>query len=97
MIMLSSLVKNMKSIWKIRLIFDRILQHNMKLAPDKCSFFKSKMNYIIHIVSPEGVEINLDKTEKVVNWPNQSVRKMSGDFWDLYVISVALSSSYAEQ
>ena len=56
----------------LRLVFDRIRQHNMKLAPDKCSFFKRKVKYVGHIVSEEGVEIDPEKTEKVVNWPKLS-------------------------
>jgi hypothetical protein len=51
------------------LVFNRIRQYNMKLAPEKCSFFTRKVKYVGHVVSEAGVEVDPAKTEKVVNWP----------------------------
>lgn len=66
----------------LRLVFDRIRQHNMKLAPDKCSFVKRKVKYVGHVVSKDGVEIDPDKTKRVVNWPTptnpEDVRRFLG-------------------
>jgi hypothetical protein len=51
----------------LRLVFDRIRQYNMKLAPEKCSFFTRKVKYVGNVVSEGGVEVDPAKTEKVVN------------------------------
>jgi hypothetical protein len=53
----------------LRLVFNRIRQYNMKLAPEKCSFFTRKVKYVGHVVSEAGVEVDPAKTEKVVNCP----------------------------
>jgi hypothetical protein len=44
----------------LRLVFDRIRQYNMKLAPAKCSFFTRKVKYVGHVVSEAGVWCFLD-------------------------------------
>ena len=66
----------------LRQVFDRIRQHHMKLSPDKCSFFKRKVKYVGHVVSKDGVEVDPDKTAKVVNWPTptspEDVRRFIG-------------------
>ena len=53
----------------LRLVFDRIRQYNMNLAPEKCLFFTRKVKYAGHVVSEAGIEVDPAKTEKVVNWP----------------------------
>ena len=66
----------------LRLVFDRIKQYNMNLAPEKCSFFTRKVKYVGHVVSEAGVEVDPAKTEKVVNWPKptnpEDVRRFLG-------------------
>ena len=41
----------------------------MKLSPGKCTFLKSKVKYVGHIVSEAEVETDPDKIEKNVYWP----------------------------
>jgi hypothetical protein len=40
----------------LRLVFDRIRQYNMKLAPEKCLFFTRKGKYVGHAVSVPVVQ-----------------------------------------
>ena len=42
---------------------------NLKLAPEKCHFFKPRIKFLGHVVSSEGVETDPEKIEKVKNWP----------------------------
>ena len=42
---------------------------NLRLKPSKCEFFKERIEYLAHIVSRAGIETNLEKVEKVLNWP----------------------------
>ena len=39
----------------LHVIFDRFREHNLKLKPSKCNFFKEQITYLAHWVSKEGV------------------------------------------
>ena len=39
------------------------------LSQSKCDLFQMKVKYIGHVVSKEGVVIDQDKIDRVVNWP----------------------------
>ena len=66
----------------IQLVLSKIQEATLKLAPSKCQFFKRKVKFIGHIVSERGIEIDPDKTEKVINWPKpktpEDVRRFLG-------------------
>ena len=67
---------------RLRQVFDRIRTEGLKLSPSKCNFFKSKVKYVGHIVSTEGLQPDPAKIEKVLNWPQpktpEEVRKFLG-------------------
>ena len=50
-------------------VLTRLKQCNLKLNPKKCSFLQSKVKYVGHVVSENGVEPDPEKLEKVANWP----------------------------
>ena len=54
---------------KLRRVFQEIREHNLKLNPKKCSFFKNKVVYGGHVVSTSGVETDPRKVEKIKHWP----------------------------
>ena len=35
----------------------------------KCDFYKDKNNYLGHIISDEGISVDLEKIEAIMNWP----------------------------
>jgi hypothetical protein len=41
---------------KLRGVFQKLSEHNLKIEPDKCENFKEKLNYLGHVVTSEGVE-----------------------------------------
>ena len=49
-------------------VFEKLVKAGLKLKPSKYEFFKSKIAYLGHIVSMEGIETDLKKTEAVKNW-----------------------------
>ena len=53
---------------RLRGIFDKLAQAGLKLKPSKCEFLKSKITYLGHIVSAEGIETDPKKIEAVKNW-----------------------------
>ena len=50
-------------------VFQRLKDHGLKLKPSKCTFFQSKVKYLGHVVSKEGIHTDPDKIETVQNWP----------------------------
>ena len=40
---------------RMRVVFDHLREHGLKLKPSKCDVFKSEINYLAHHVSKEGV------------------------------------------
>ncbi len=56
-------------------IFDRLKQAKLKLKPKKCKLLQTKVKYLGHIVSKDGVETDPDKVKAVKEWPRPSCVK----------------------
>ena len=50
-------------------VFRRLREANVKLNPKKCSFVKQEVEYLGHVVSPEGIKPNPDKICVVRDFP----------------------------
>ena len=80
----------------LQLVFERLRQDNLKLAPDKCSFFKRKVTYVGHVVSEQGVEIDPEKTARkgqddvadprqvLLVWDGQRRGELDTSVWQMY-------------
>ena len=42
-------------LWRMRVVFDCLHEHGLKLKPSKCEVFRSEINYLTHHVSQKGV------------------------------------------
>ena len=49
-------------------VFEKLAKAGLKLKPNKCEFFKSKIAYLGHIVSAKGIEADPKEIEAVKNW-----------------------------
>ena len=49
-------------------IFEKLAKAGLKLKPNKCEFFKSKIMYLGHLVPAEGIKTDPRKIEAVKNW-----------------------------
>ena len=54
---------------RLESVFSRLAEHNLKLKPSKCEFFKTSVSYLGHIVSEEGVGTDPEKVSAVKSWP----------------------------
>ena len=54
---------------RLRLVFQRFRAHNLKINPDKCDFFRMKVQFLGHIVSKDGLEVGPSKIEAVQKFP----------------------------
>jgi len=63
----------------VELVLQRFRQTNLKLKPGKCQLFQSKLKFLGHIVSSDGVEVNPDKVATILAWPfPQNITKLRG-------------------
>jgi hypothetical protein len=46
---------------KLRRVFRRIREYNLKIEPDKCEFLKEELNYLGHVITSEGVKPDDEK------------------------------------
>ena len=57
-----------ENLCRLRGVFTKLDKAGLKLKPNKCEFFKTKITYLGHIVSSKGIETDLKKVEAVKNW-----------------------------
>ena len=50
-------------------VFKRLDQHNLKLKPSKCEFFKKSVTYLGHLISDQGISTDPKKVQAVKEWP----------------------------
>ena len=55
-------------------ILIRLKECNLNLNPKKCKFLQTKVQFVVHIVSKNGIEADPEKLEKVKNWPTSQNR-----------------------
>ena len=56
-------------LWRMRVVFDRLHEHSLKLKPSKCKVFKSEINYLAHHVSQKGVLPSKKNLESIAQCP----------------------------
>ena len=54
---------------RMRVIFDRLREHDLKLKPSKCEVFKTEINYLAHHVSKKGVQPSKKNLESITQCP----------------------------
>ena len=64
-------------------VFRRLCDADVKLNPKKCSFFKQRVEYLGHVVTPEGISPNPDKVRVVQVFPTPTNLKELTNFLGL--------------
>ena len=54
---------------RMRVVFDHLQEHGLKLKPSKCDVFKSEINYLAHHVSRRGVLPSKKNLESIARCP----------------------------
>ena len=54
---------------RMRVVFDHLREHGLKLKPSKCDVFKSEINYLAHHVSQKGVLPSKKNLESITQGP----------------------------
>ena len=45
-------------------------EHKLYAKLSKCDFYKDRIHYLGHIISYEGISVDPEKIEAIMNWPN---------------------------
>ena len=53
----------------LRLVFDRFREAGLKLKPSKCHFGQTKVSYLGHVITPEGLQPDPAKVKVVQEYP----------------------------
>lgn len=56
-------------------VLQRLREYGLKLSPEKCKFFQSRVRYLGHIVSQEGIETDPEKVRALKTWPRPQTLK----------------------
>ncbi|KAL5011180.1 hypothetical protein ScPMuIL_011737, partial [Solemya velum] len=54
---------------RLEMVLTRLREHGLKLSPNKCSMFQTKVRYLGFVVSALGVETDPEKIAKIQQWP----------------------------
>ena len=54
---------------RLREVFEKLRQFNLKIEPDKCEFFKTGLSYLGHVVTGEGVKPDPEKVKALTSFP----------------------------
>ncbi|XP_041926157.1 uncharacterized protein LOC121689966 [Alosa sapidissima] len=67
-----------ESLQRLRMVFERLKEHNLKLSPAKCNFLRRSVKFLGHIISQEGVASDPDKVEAIVNVSQSDLMEADG-------------------
>lgn len=67
----------------LRLVIQKIQDAGLKLKPSKCQFVREEVEYLGHVLTPEGLKTNTRLVESVTNYPRPQNSKEVKQFLGL--------------
>jgi hypothetical protein len=53
----------------VRAVLSRLREHQLYAAPKKCGFYRSSVEYLGHIITPNGTSVVPSKPKAIEEWP----------------------------
>ena len=53
----------------LRLELQLLREHRLYANLNKCNFYRDRIQYLGHIILEEGISMDPDKIETIMNWP----------------------------
>ena len=50
-------------------VFDLLCSHKLYGKQYKCEFLKTKIHYLGHVISAQGVQMDMTKVNAIMHWP----------------------------
>ena len=72
---------------RLDLILARIKEAGLKLSPEKCRILQTKIHYLGHVISEEGVSTDPEKIESKKIGSYQLAKRRCRYFWDSAIIT----------
>lgn len=63
---------------RLRMVFDRLRSHNLKLAPKKCFFLRRSVKFLGQIIDENGVSTDPSKVENINNMSSADLMEPDG-------------------
>ena len=60
-------------IQRLRGVFQKLREAGLKLKPSKCEFFKTRISYLGHVVSKDGIETDPKKVNAIKKMANTNI------------------------
>jgi len=54
----------------LKYVLERLQQEKLLINMKKCSFMKSELVYLGFVIFKDGLKMDLEKIEAIVNWPS---------------------------
>jgi hypothetical protein len=54
----------------LRMVLQVLREHQLYAKLSKCTFYQKKIHYLGHIVSEEGIAVDLENFEAIKSWTN---------------------------
>ena len=72
----------------LRLTLKLLREHQLYAKLSKCDFYRDRIQYLGHIISEEGISVDPEKIEAIMNWPTprnvtdvRSFMGLAGYYW----------------
>jgi len=70
----------------LKMVFNLLQQHQLYVRFSKCSFGVTKIEYLGHILSGNGVAMDAQKLAAITDWPNSAISNNFEDFLGSWAI-----------
>ena len=67
------------------MVLKRLEELNLKLNHKECNILQTKVNYVGHIISENGVELDSENLDKVKNWRKPKNAKEARQFTSMEI------------
>ena len=54
----------------LKQVFDFLRSHKLYGKQSKCDFLKSEIHYLGHVISAQGVQMDMTKVNSIIHWPH---------------------------
>ena len=68
-------------------ILRRLEENNLYVKPEKCMWKARKIGFLGVVIGPNGIEMEIEKVNGVLSWPQPKNVKTLESFWALQIIT----------